>query len=179
MDFDDIGVDIGLTDFSVSDHQSPPGETSTQIPPVMDIEWTFPWGTTQSQQEGNTKKRPISVEAPAGPEFVYSRAPKISISPVVQQADATVDTLARATAIRKVPKKSRFTEMIRKSFSTSWDKSVAYEATRNTAGQTTSVPFVSPGAPKDPNHLHPITEYNKDENVENSDCLSLNQSAYS
>ncbi|KAK6064716.1 hypothetical protein SCUP515_11598 [Seiridium cupressi] len=174
---DDGGRDFDLTEFNSSHRQTPETSTATHLSPNMDDGRAVSPSTVHSQPEANASDRPVSPVTIVGQEHEPAQAPEISVSPTLAPNEAIRNLAAAAPASRKASKKSRFTEMLRRSLSSSWDKPMAassvYEPSRDGPAQDSSYPLGSPGTPQDPNYLHPITEYDNAENRDDADNFSL------
>ncbi|ORY59520.1 uncharacterized protein BCR38DRAFT_58785 [Pseudomassariella vexata] len=96
-------------------------------------------------------------------------------SPPLDPESDTVDiaTSASAPASRKAPRRTRFTEMLRSSVSSPLEKGTTPSGTDGENSSAETSPVNPSGTPRDPNHLHPITEYYSQESRDDTDNLSL------
>jgi hypothetical protein len=80
---------------------------------------------------------------------------------------------------QKPPRQTRFKEMLRRSISSSWQKSIPIPSQENPelfAGRGMEAsPVGTPGTPG-PNHLHSIAEYEANRNTDDADTFSLKYS---
>lgn len=177
MESVDDGGDIHLTDLDSSRYQTPANAAATHLSPNMDADGAVSPSTIHSQEDVSVGDMTVSPVHTLGPEHALTQTPEILLSPALHQDEAVADMPSAAPTPRRVSKKSRFTEMLRRSLSSSWDKRVisgpGFEATRDGSGQASSYRMGSPGTPRDPNYLHPITEYNNTENRDETDNFSL------
>lgn len=161
---DEGAGDIGLVDFNSASrhHHQQSARSSTYLSPTMDTERAV--SPIRHSSSSYHDARPVS------PETYHENDQELMDSPEARTASPP----------RKTSKKSKFTEMLRRSLSTSWDSrdrsaTPRYEPTRDTVGEF--------GMARDPNTLHPITEYDgeqgeRDRNRDDTDNFSLKYSEF-
>ncbi|KAH6655455.1 hypothetical protein BKA67DRAFT_690250 [Truncatella angustata] len=169
----DDGGELSLTDFNSSPHPTEINGGATHRSTEMDADRAVSPTTVGSQQDVSVDDRAVSPVTIAEQGEEPPRTPGILVSPALPQEQSPEIVSAPVPAIRKASRKSRFTEILRRSFSSSWDKSTAFEATRDVPGSGVSYPLGSPGTPQDLTHLHPITEYSNEETRDDADRSSL------
>ncbi|KAI1850744.1 hypothetical protein JX266_004026 [Neoarthrinium moseri] len=168
--------EIDLTDFNSSRREAAESGTTTHLSPTMEGERAVSPNTIRSPTGNLTEYRSVSPVSTVETGYGYMSTPEIAVSQADPQMETTPEVANVTPALRKPSRKSKFTEMLKRSLSSSWGKDSGpaprYEATRDMPTRGTAFPG-SPGSDRDPNYLHPISE---DEDGRDSDNFSLRYS---
>lgn len=178
-DSEDDGSDINLSNLDSAHNKMATSATATHLSPNMGADMPVSPSTIHSTEHVNHDDRAVSPVTIRNPEHHFFQAPEIPVSPATPQDEAVADPpKAVASTARKASKKSKFTEMLKRSLSSSWDKRVAsgpgFETTLD--GPTQGNPYNSSGTVRDPNYLQPIDEYDTTENRDDTDNFLLKYS---
>jgi hypothetical protein len=183
MDSNEYGGEFDLSEFNSSQHQPAHSDSVAHQSPSSSMDAVRPISPAEvpSQPETNTSDRAASPGISIGHEYAVSPAFLTSVSPALPQTDGMADIPGTAPAKRKASKKSRFTEMLRRSLSSSWDSagpgsSPGFEPARGAPAQDTSYPPGSAEISRSPHYLDPIAEHDQVPNRDDADNFSLKYS---
>jgi hypothetical protein len=177
---DEGAGDIGLADFNPANSQQR-FSSSTYLSPTMDS------NSKDMALSPNTIRSVADDSRPISPVTTLGNDQDTSSTPGAASPDLPSGEMRAAPTSRKPSKKSKFTEILRRSLSSSWDsrdRSAAprYEPTRDMAGLSPSSD--TPEIVRDSSYLHPITEYDgeqgeRDRSRNDADNFSLRYSKFS